>query len=157
MKDKLLGFEFYPYKVTEILYKNEVTLFYEDFHGKCHWPFQNKKRNLKFLRDLMNRVTPVELIFDWGKITIWKEDRVLCCRGFDQKLLLMEDKPPKVNDNMRGPGTVYYLGAGRKMTVKSIHPPVPTLLSYTMQYGEDNSPTSTHYTAFLKRYLKGEI
>lgn len=157
MKDKLLGFEFYPYKVTEILYKNEVTLFYEDFHGKCHWPFQNKKRNLKFLRDLMNRVTPVELIFDWGKITIWKEDRVLCCRGFDQKLLLMEDKPPKVNDNMRGPGTVYYLGGGRKMTVKSIHPPVPTLLSYTMQYGEDNSPTSTHYTAFLKRYLKGEI
>ena len=157
MKDKLLGFEFYPYKVTEILYKNEVTLFYEDFNGNCHWPFKNKKRNLQYIKDLMNRVTPVKLIFDWGQITIWEEDRVLCCRGFDQALLLTDDKPPKVNDNMRGPGTVYYLGQGRKMIVNSVHPPVPTLLEYTMQYGEDNSPTSTHYTAFVKKYLKGEI
>lgn len=156
MDDKL-GFEYYPYRVTEILYKDEVTLFYEDFAGNCHWPFQNKKRNLQYIKDLMNRVTPVNLIFDWGRITIWEEDRVLCCRGFDRKLSLIEDRPPKVNDNMRGPGTVYYLGDGRKTTVKSVHPPVPTLLEYTMQYGEDNSPTSTHYTAFLKRYLKGEI
>jgi len=156
MKEKL-GFEYYPYKVTEILYHNEVTLFYEDFNGKCHWPSENKIRNLQYIKDLMNRVTPVNLIFDWGRITIWEEDRVLCCKGFNQQLLLIEDRPPKVNDNMRGPGTVFYLGQSRKMTVKSIHPPVPTLLEYTMQYGEDNSPTSTHYTAFIKKYLKGEI
>lgn len=156
MEDKL-GFVYYPYKVTEISYKDEVTLFYQDYAGECHWPFENKKRNLQYIKDLMNRVTPVKLIFDWGRITIWEEDRVLCCRGFDQKLSLIEDRPPKVDDNMRGPGTVYYLGDGRKMTVKSVHPPVPTLLEYTMQYGEDNSPTSTHYTAFIKRYLKGEI
>lgn len=155
MKDKL-GFEYYPYKVTQIVYHDEVTLFYEDFAGKCHWPFE-KKRNLQYIKDLMNRVTPVRLIFDWGRITIWEEDRVLCSRGFDRTLLLLEDKPPKSNDNMRGPGTVFYLGEGRKMMIKSVHPPVPTLLSYTMQYGEDNSPTSTHYTAWLKRYLKGEI
>ena len=157
MKDKLLGFEYYPYKVTEIVYHDEVTLFYEDFDGKCHWPFKDKKRNLQYIKDLMNRVTPVKLIFDWGRITIWKENRILCCKGFNQALLLIEDEPPKVNDNMRGPGTVFYLGEGRKMTVKSVHPPVPTLLEYTMQYGEDNSPTSTHYTAYIKRYLKGEI
>ena len=156
MEDKL-GFFYYPYKVTEILYKNEATLFYQDFAGKCHWPYEDKKRNLQYIKDLMNRVTPVELIFDWGRITIWEEDRVLCSRGFDKKLSLIEDRPPKVNDNMRGPGTVYFLGEGRKTTVRSVHPPVPTLLDYTMQYGEDNSPTSTHYTAFIKRYLKGEI
>lgn len=156
MGDKL-GFQYYPYKVTEILYKNEVTLFYEDFSGKCHWPYKDKKRNLQYIKDLMNRVTPVELIFDWGRITIWEEDRVLCCKGFNQQLLLIEDEPPKINDNMRGPGTVFHLGEGRKMTVESVHPPVPSLLEYTMQYGEDNSPTSTHYTAFVKRYLKGEI
>lgn len=156
MEDKL-GLQYYPYKVTEIVYHNEVTLFYEDFSGKCHWPYKNKKRNLQYIKDLMNRVTPVNLIFGWGKITIWEENKVLCCRGFDQKLSLIADQPPKVNDNMRGPGTVFYLGEGRKTTVKSVHPPVPTLLEYTMQYGEDNSPTSTHYTAFIKRYLKGEI
>ena len=156
MEDKL-GFEYYPYKVTEIVYRDEVILFYEDFNSKCHWPFAHKKRNLQYIKDLMDRVTPVKLIFDWGRITIWEEDRVLCCKGFNGQLLLIDDKPPKVNDNMRGPGTVYYLGDGRKTTVKSVHPPVPTLLEYTMQYGEDNSPTSTHYTAFLKRYLKGEI
>ena len=156
MEDKL-GFVYYPYKVTEIVYKDEVTLFYEDFNGQCHWPFQNKKRNLQYIKDLMDRVTPVKLIFDWGRITIWEEDRVLCSRGFDGKLSLIDDRPPKANDNMRGPGTIYYLGDGRKTTVKSVHPPVPTLLEYTMQYGEDNSPTSTHYTAFIKRYLKGEI
>ena len=156
MEDKL-GLQYYPYKVTEIVYHNEVTLFYEDFSGKCHWPYKNKKRNLQYIKDLMNRVTPVNLIFGWGKITIWEENKVLCCRGFDQKLSLIADQPPKVNDNMRGPGTVFHLGEGRKTTVKSVHPPVPTLLEYTMQYGEDNSPTSTHYTAFIKRYLKGEI
>lgn len=158
MKDKLLGFEYYPYKVTEILYKDEVTLFYEDFNGKCHWPYKNKKRNLQYIKDLMNRVTPVNLIFDWGKITIWKEDRVLCCRGFDKKLLLMEDTPtPNNAGKPASVGTVFHLGGGRKMTVRSVHPPVPTLLEYTMQYGEDNSATSTHYTAFLRKYLKGEI
>ena len=156
MMDKL-GFKYYPYKVTQIIYHDEVTLFYEDFSGKCHWPYEDKKRNLQYIRDLMDRVTPVKLIFDWGRITIWTENKVLCSRGFDQKLSLMEDKPPKVNDNMRGPGTVYYLGEGRKTVIKSVHPPVPTLLEYTMQYGEDNSPTSAHYTAFIKRYLKGEI
>ena len=156
MGDKL-GFVYYPYKVTEILYRDEVTLFYEDFNGKCHWPFEDKKRNLQYIKDLMDRVTPVELIFDWGRIIIWTENRVLCCRGFDKKLSLIEDTPPKVNDNMRGPGTIYYLGEGRKMTVRSVHPPVPTLLDYTMQYGEDNTQESIHYTAFIKRYLKGEI
>ena len=89
MEDKL-GLVYYPYKVTEILYKNEVTLFYEDFNGKCHWPFE-KKRNLQYIKDLMNRVTPVKLIFDWGRITIWEENKVLCCRGFDKKLSLIED------------------------------------------------------------------
>lgn len=157
MKDKL-GFEYYPYKVTEILYHNEVTLFYEDFNGKCHWPFENKIRNLQYIKDLMNRVTPVNLIFDWGRITIWEEDRVLCCKGFNQQLFLMEDTPPpKSPGKPVSVGTVFYLGQGRKMTVKSIHPPVPTLLEYTMQYGEDNSLTSTHYTAFIKKYVKGEI
>lgn len=150
-----LGFEYYPYKVTEILYKDEVTLFYEDFNGKCHWPFENKKRNLQFIKNLMNRVTPVTLIFDWGRITIWTEDRILWHNGAQYKLA--EDYPPKKTDKPFSVGTVFHLGQGRKMTVKSVHPPVPTLLNYTMQYGEDNSPTSTHYTAFLKRYLKGEI
>lgn len=157
MEDKL-GFEYYPYRVTEILYKDEVTLFYEDFSGKCHWPFENKKRNLQFIRNLMNRVTPVELIFDWGRVTIWEENRILCCKGYNQKLLLMEDTPPpKSPGKPASVGTVFHLGQGRKMIVKSVHPPVLTLLDYTMQYGEDNSPTSTHYTAFVKRYLKGEI
>lgn len=155
--DDILGFRYYPYKVTEIVYNGNITLFYQDFDGKCHWPFKKKKRNLQYIKDLMDRVTPVRLIFDWGRISIWEENRVLCCRGFDQKLLLIEDKPPKVNDNMRGPGTIFYLGEGRKMKVDSVHPPVPTLLEYTMQYGEDNSPTSTHYTAFIKKYLRGEI
>lgn len=154
MEDKL-GFEYYPYKVTEILYKNEVTLFYEDFNGKCHWPYENKKRNLQFLKNLMNRVTPVVLIFDWGRITIWKEDRILWHNG--AQFRLVEDTPPKKTDKPFSKGTVFHLGEGRKMIVNSVHPPVPTLLSYTMQYGEDNSPTSTHYTAYLKRYLKGEI
>ena len=155
--DDILGFIYYPYKVTEIVYNGNITLFYEDFDGKCHWPYKKKKRNLQYIKDLQNRVTPVRLIFDWGRITIWEENKVLCCRGFDQKLLLIDDLPPKINDNMRGPGTVFFLGEGRKMKVDSVHPPVPTLLEYTMQYGEDHSPTSTHYTAFIKRYLKGEI
>lgn len=157
MEDKL-GFEYYPYKVTEIVYHDEVTVFYEDFGGKCHWPFKTKKRNLQYIKDLMDRVTPVELIFGWGKITIWEEDRVLWCRGFDGKLSLIADLPPsKSPGKPYSPGTVLYLGEGRKMKADSIHPPVPTLLEYTMQYGEDPSPTSTHYTAFLRRYLKGEI
>ena len=147
MKDKL-GFEYYPYKVTEILYHNEVTLFYEDFNGKCHWPFEDKIRN-------MHRVTPVNLIFDWGRITIWEEDRILWHNGAQFKLA--EDYAPKKTDKPFSKGTVFYLGQGRKMIVNSVHPPVPTLLEYTMQYGEDNSPTSTHYTAFIKKYLKGEI
>lgn len=159
MEDKL-GYEYYPYKVIEISYHDEVTVFYEDFSGKCHWPFQKKKRNLQYIKDLQNRVTPVRLIFDWGTITIWEEDRILCCRGFDKKLLLIDDLPPSPSKSAGKPpslGTVFFLGEGRKMTVKSVHPPVPTLLEYTMQYGEDTSATSTHYTAFLKRYLKGEI
>lgn len=157
MEDKL-GFEYYPYKVTEILYNNIVTLFYEDFNGKCHWPFENKKRNLQYIKDLMKRVTPVSLTFDWGRVTIWTEDRVLCCKGFNQQLLLIDDLPPsKSPGKPYSPGTIFFLGEGRKMIVKSVHPPVPTLLEYTMQYGEDNSPTSTHYTAFIKKYLKGEI
>ena len=157
MEDKL-GFEFYPYKVTEIVYHDKVTLFYQDFNGKCHWPFKNKKRNLHYIKDLQNRVTPVELIFDWGRIAIWTENRVLWCRGFDKKLLLIEDIPPsKSPGKPPSLGTVFFLGEGRKMTVKSVHPPVPTLLAYTMQYGEDTSATSTHYTAFVKKYLKGEI
>lgn len=155
--DDLLGFLYYPYKVTEIVYNGNTTLFYEDFNGKCHWPYEKKKRNLQYIRDLQTRVTPVKLKFDWGTVTIWEEDRVLCSRGFDRALSLIDDRPPKVNDNMRGPGTIFFLGEGRKMRVDSVHPPVPTLLEYTMQYGEDNSPTSTHYTAFLKKYLKGEI
>ena len=155
MEDKL-GFEFYPYKVTEILYKNEVTLFYEDFNGRCHWPYENKKRNLQFIQNLMNRVTPVVLIFDWGKITVWEEDRILWHNG--AQFRLVEDTPPsKSPGKPASVGTVFHLGEGRKMIVKSVHPPVPTLLNYTMQYDEDLSPTSTHYTAFVKRYLKGEI
>lgn len=154
MEDKL-GFKYYPYRVTEILYKNEVTVFYEDFEGKCHWPFENKKRNLQFIKNLMNRVTPVILIFDWGRITIWKENRILWHNG--AQFRLAEDHPPKTTDKPFSQGTVFHLGEGRKMIVRSVHPPVPTLLDYTMQYGEDNSPTSTHYTAYVKRYLKGEI
>lgn len=149
------GFEYYPYKVTEILYHDEVILFYEDFDGRCHWPFKNKKRNLQFIKNLKNRVAPVILIYDWGRITIWEEDRILWHNGAQFKLV--EDLPPKKTDKPFSKGTVFHLGQGRKMIVESVHPPVPTLLDYTMQYGEDNSPTSTHYTAYLKRYLKGEI
>ena len=156
MKRENHGFEYYPYKVTEILYHNEVSLFYEDFNGKAYWAFENKIKNMQYIKDLMNRVTPVNLIFDWGRITIWEEDRILC-RTVTNKWILVEDIPPKFNDNMRGPGTIYYLGQGRKMTINSVHPPVPTLLEYTMQYDEDNTPTSVHYTAFIKKYLKGEI
>lgn len=149
------GFEYYPYKVTEILYHDEVILIYEDFDGRCHWPFKNKKRNLQFIKNLKNRVAPVILIYDWGRITIWEEDRILWHNG--AQFILAEDLPPKKTDKPFSQGTVFHLGQGRKMIVESVHPPVPTLLAYTMQYGEDNSPTSTHYTAYLKRYLKGEI
>lgn len=152
-----LGFEYYPYKVIEILYHDEIILFYEDFNGKAHWPYKQKKRNLQYIKDLQSRVTPVRLIFDWGRIKIWTETKVLWCRGFDTKLLLIDDIPSKSAGKPPSIGSVFFLGEGRKMKVDSVHPPVPTLLEYTMQYGEDSSPTSTHYTAFIKKYLKGEI
>lgn len=156
--DDILGFVYYPYKVTEIVYHGSTTVFYQDFSGRCHWPYKKKKRNLQYIKDLMNRVTPVKLIFDWGTVSIWTETKVLWCRGFDQKLSLIDDLPPsKSPGKPYSPGTVFFLGEGRKMKADSVHPPVPTLLEYTMQYDEDNSPTSTHYTAFIKRYLKGEI
>lgn len=153
-----LGFIYYPYKVTEIAYNGDITLFYEDFSGKCHWPYEKKKRNLQYIKDLQDRITPVKLIFDWGRITIWTENKVLWYRSFDGKLSLIDDVPPsKSPGKPYSPGTVFFLGKGRKMKVDSVHPPVPTILEYTMQYEVDNTPESVHYTAFIKKYLKGEI
>src|SRR5574344_1778292 len=121
MEDKL-GFEFYPYKVTEIVYHDEITLFYEDFSGKCHWPFK-KKRNLQYIKDLQNRVTPVKYQLDWGRISIWTENKVLWSRGFDQKLSLIDDLPPsKSPGKPPSLGTVFFLGEGRKMKVDAVHP-----------------------------------